>query len=106
MAKGMASIRPLPPFSALDCFWLAIKNGDMKIRGRVHNGLVILEGGPALPEGTKVTVSCDHAAVSPPRREKKRLRFPLVRSKHPGSLRLTSERIAEILDEEDASPRR
>ena len=78
----------------------------MKIRGRVHNGLVILEGGPALSEGTKVTVSCDDAAVSPTRREKKRLKFPLVRSKHPGSLHLTSQCIAEILDEEDVSPRR
>lgn len=30
------------------------------------------------------------------------LKFPLVRSKHPGSVPLTSERVAELLDAEDA----
>ncbi|HEV3203455.1 MAG TPA: hypothetical protein VGY77_03685 [Gemmataceae bacterium] len=78
----------------------------MKFRGRVQNGVVVLERGPALPEGTKVTVSCDTTPVSQPRRKKKRVEFPLVHSKHPGTLNLTGQRIAEILDEEDASPRR
>lgn len=36
-------------------------------------------------------------------RKKKRVRFPLVRSKHPGALHLTGGRIAEILNEEDAA---
>jgi hypothetical protein len=78
----------------------------MKIHGRVHNGVVVLEGGPALPEGTKVTVYCTIASVSRKSPKKKRVEFPLVHSKHPGTLHLTGERIAEILDEEDASPRR
>ena len=78
----------------------------MKLRGRVHNGFVVLEGGATLPEGTRVTVACDTAPVSQPRRRRKPVQFPLIRSKHPGTLHLTNERIAEILDEEDAAPRR
>ena len=78
----------------------------MKLRGRVHNGFVVLEGGTTLPEGTRVTVACDATPASKARRKKKRVQFPLVRSKHPGTLHLTNERIAEILDEEDAAPRR
>ena len=78
----------------------------MKIHGRVHNGVVVLEGGPALPEGTKVTVSCNIVPVSQESPKKKRVQFPLVHSKHPGTLHLTGQRIAEILNEEDASPRR
>jgi hypothetical protein len=73
----------------------------MKLRGRVHNGVVVLEGKPSLPEGTAVTVSCGRTAGSKPRRKEKRVRLPLVRSKHPGTLDLTNERIAEILEEEE-----
>jgi len=75
----------------------------MRIRGRVHNGVVVLEDGPALPEGTNVTVSCNIAPVSRERPKKKRVEFPLVRSKNPGTLHLTGQRIAEILDEEDGA---
>lgn len=74
----------------------------MEILGRVHNGVVVLEGAPTLPEGTVVTVSCE---VAPKKRmvESKRIEFPLVRSNHPGSLQLTAERVAEFLEEEDVS---
>ncbi len=71
----------------------------MVIPGRVQNGVVVLEGGPVLPEGAPVTVSWDHA----PRPTPQRVEFPLVHSEHPGTLNLTNERIAEILDEEDVS---
>jgi len=73
-------------------------------QGRVHDGVVVLEGGPVLPEGIAVTVSCDVPPISTPPIERKRVEFPLVRSKHPGSLHLTAERIADILEEEDVSP--
>ena len=33
----------------------------------------------------------------------RRVKFPLVRSKHPGSVRLTADRIAELLEENDES---
>ncbi len=75
----------------------------MKIRGRVHNGVVVLEDGATLPEGAMVTVSCDVVLVPKKAAKGKRIQFPLVHSEHPGSLDLTSERIAEILEEEDLS---
>ena len=80
----------------------ASENARMEILGRVHNGVVVLEGEPPLPEGTVVTVSCE---VKPAKLavEVKRIEFPLVRSKHPGSLQLTAERVAEFLEEEDVS---
>jgi hypothetical protein len=68
----------------------------------VRNGVVVLEGHLNLPEGAAVTVTYPVPAPVPPAVEKKRVQFPLVRSAHPGSVHLTGERIAEILDEEDA----
>jgi hypothetical protein len=82
-------------------------NPGMETLGHVCNGVVVLEGGVTLPEGTLVTVSCDLEPASPPTSKKERVRLPLVRTGEPGSLHLTNERIAEILDEEDvASSRR
>ena len=76
----------------------------MEFLGRVHNGVVVLDGKPNLPEGAVVSVS--YPAPSPESRlARKRVPFPLVRSAEPGSVHLTNERIGEILDEEDAAPR-
>lgn len=75
----------------------------MHIPGRVKNGVVVLEGGWALPEGTEVTVSCALAPPAKTARRKRRVQLPLVSSKRPGSVRLTAERIAEILEEDDLS---
>lgn len=76
----------------------------MEIVGHIHNGVVVLEGGVSLPEGTPVIVSC---AVPPqtltagsPRR---RVQLPLVPSGRPGSRNLTADRVADLLEEEDAS---
>lgn len=76
----------------------------MEIPGRVQDGVVVLEGGVVLPEGTAVTVSCDWVRIWRKPGNKKRVKLPLIDSKHPGTLHLTGERIAEILDEEDAAP--
>jgi hypothetical protein len=73
----------------------------MRIRGRVRNGMVILEGAPPLPEGMEVTVSCPGAPIRRRPGKKRRVKLPLVESKRPGTLQLTNERIAEILQEED-----
>jgi hypothetical protein len=78
----------------------------MEILGRVHHGVIVLDGNPNLAEGAVVTVLYPAAAPAPPAVERKRLSFPLVRSTQPGCVHLTNERIAEILNEEDAAPRR
>jgi hypothetical protein len=82
-----------------------IENGNMVIHGRVQNGVVVLEGGPVLPEGAAVIVSFPAPQEGPLAVAKKRIDVPLVRSDRPGSLSLNGERIAEILDDEDVSPR-
>jgi hypothetical protein len=73
----------------------------MVISGRVHNGVVVLEGGLTLPEGMQVTVSCPAASNTEPNRQKRRVNLPLVSSSRPGTLDLTAERVAELLDEDD-----
>jgi hypothetical protein len=75
----------------------------MVIPGRVENGVVVLEGGAKLPEGTAVTVLSSGLRIWRKPGKKKRVRFPLVRSKHPGTLDLDNDRIAEILDAEDVA---
>ena len=76
----------------------------MEILGHVHNGVIVLDGNPNLPEGAVVTVLYPATASAPPAVERKRVPFPLVRSTHPGSVPLSNERIGEILDDEDAAP--
>ena len=81
----------------------------MEISGTVRDGVVILEEGVSLPEGALVRiVVADTQAEETGARVKvtfrscrKRVKFPLVESKNPGSVHLTNKRIAEILDEED-----
>ncbi|PYR98492.1 MAG: hypothetical protein DMG15_21640 [Acidobacteria bacterium] len=76
----------------------------MTVKGRVQNGVIILAEGVTLPEGTEVIVSCEPGSVTKPN-QGKRVEFPLVRSKHPGTLQLTAERVAQLLDEQDVSSR-
>jgi hypothetical protein len=77
----------------------------MIIPGRIHNGVVVLEGGPALPEGAAVTVTFPAPIKTEPGVPKRRIQVPLVRTDKPGSVVLTGARIAAMLDEEDASAR-
>jgi len=77
------------------------------VQGHVRNGVVVLDSGPALPDGLAVTVSFQTPVEVQPAPEKQRVQLPLVRTGEPGSLHLTNARIAEIFDEEDvASARR
>jgi hypothetical protein len=78
----------------------------MTLPGRVQNGVVVLEGNAKLPEGAAVIVSYPAPVDQPPAVPSKRIQVPLVRTGAPGSVPLTGERIGEILDAEDASPRR
>jgi hypothetical protein len=78
----------------------------MVIPGKVVHGVVVLEGNPQLPEGAAVTVSYEGPSEITLPVGKTRIQVPLVRTGQPSTVTLTGERIAEILDEEDASPRR
>jgi hypothetical protein len=90
---------------ALDSASPSTNNDHMIIPGRVHNGVVVLEGGSALPEGAAVTVTYPAPPTARPAVAKRRIEVPLVRTDQPGSIQLTGARIAEIMDEEDASTR-
>ena len=73
----------------------------MKTSGIVQNGVIVLDGGVLLPEGTRVLVTMQSPLFNETA-SAKRIEFPLVDSSHPGSVHLTNEMIGEILDAEDA----
>lgn len=77
-------------------------NRCMAIHGHVENGVIVLEDGAVLPEGTPVVVA--RASDSDlQRRDKTRIEFPLVPSKQAGQINLTAERVADLLSEDDAA---
>jgi hypothetical protein len=76
----------------------------MQIQGRVHNGVVVREGEVPMPEGTPVTFSCAEALSANMPEKHRRVQLPLVRTDLPGSGRLTAERVAELLEEDDGCP--
>jgi len=76
----------------------------MEISGTVRDGVVVPQAGACLPEGAMVrvvivSVDTEHTDIA----ARRRVQLPLVKSKTPGTLNLTSERIAEVLDEEDVA---
>lgn len=71
----------------------------MEVTGRIHNGVVVFDQEISLPEGMPVVVSILQARKSASK-EGKRVEFPLVRSRRPGTLNLTNDRIAQILENE------
>ena len=73
----------------------------MEIQGVVQNGVVVLDDMFSLPEGAAVTVTLRSHPVIRVAKVQRRVEFPLVPSAAPGSIRLTNERIAAILEEED-----
>jgi hypothetical protein len=73
----------------------------MEIFGTVQNGVVVLDGSVSLPEGANVAVTYPTPRAIRVARNQKRVEFPLFPSSEPGSLDLTNERIAEILDDEE-----
>lgn len=73
----------------------------MEIFGTVQNGVVVLDGSVSLPEGANVAVTYPTTPVIRVARNQKRVEFPLFPSSEPGTLDLTNERIAEILDDEE-----
>lgn len=82
----------------------------MEIQGKVTDGVVVYEGAGILPEGAAVQIVYvapkQSAAHTSPSGKGGRLELPLVFCDQPSSIDLTGERIAEILDGEDATPGR
>ena len=78
----------------------------MKIPGRVQNGVVVFDENFSLPEGAPVSIVYPASCSEKPVVDKRRIELPLVHCQQRGSVDLTSQRIAEILDAEDAAPRR
>jgi hypothetical protein len=78
----------------------------MEITGRVQGGVVVLQQGASLPEGAFVAVVYPAPRPPKPPAAKRRIELPLVHSDRPGSVDLSGPKIAEILDAEDAAPRR
>ena len=75
----------------------------MQIRGRIKNGVVVLDEDVSLHEDTVVTVHFPEIQQRDADRERRRVVLPLVHTDNSGSLNLTNDRIAEILNDEDAS---
>ncbi len=72
----------------------------MEIRGTVRGGVVVLEDGVVLQEGTLVTVKWVEARIHVSENPRP-VTLPLFDSAAPGTIDLTDERIAEIFEEED-----
>jgi len=77
------------------------EDDGMEIHGRVEGGVVVLEGESTLPEGMAVSVVPRASPVIRVAKQQRRVVLPLVPSHKPGSVDLTAERIAEILQEQD-----
>ncbi len=75
----------------------------MDIDGLVQNGVVVLIGGQALPNGMRVTVTFPLPSSQEAGEAKRRISLPLVPSQSPGSLQMNAERVAELLEEGDVS---
>jgi hypothetical protein len=75
----------------------------MSYRGRVQNGVVVLEAGVSLPEGASVRVLCNNGPVIHTSPIRKEVDLPLVKTGRPASVALTNDQIAEILSQQDAS---
>jgi hypothetical protein len=77
------------------------ENGAMGINGRVEGGVVVLEGASTLPDGTAVSVIPRASPVIRVSKQPRQVVLPLVPSRKPGSVDLTGDRIAAILQDQD-----
>jgi hypothetical protein len=76
----------------------------MQLQGHFQNGVVVLDGGTAPPDGTTVTVSINTPQPTRVAESLKPIPFPPIRAGQPGTTLLTNAMLAEILDNEGASP--
>ncbi len=75
----------------------------MEISGVIQNGVVVFDGRVPLPDGTVVVVTTQTAPVVHVADQPVAALLPIFPSDQPGAIDLTNDRIAEILDQEDAS---
>jgi hypothetical protein len=75
----------------------------MILTGRVENGVVILNDPLALPNGAEVTVIAPTAKPISPSSAQKRVKLPLVPSSQPGSLKLSNDDVAALLEQDEIS---
>jgi hypothetical protein len=76
---------------------------SLEIQGVVQNGVVVLDGSMSLPEGAAVVVTYRATPVIRVAKNPIPVVLPIFDSDEPGTIDLTNDRIAEILDQEDAS---
>lgn len=75
----------------------------IEIPGRVKNGVVVLERPGTLPEGARVSVSYFSAPSGGAAADQQPVVLPIFDYDGPPDIDLTNERIAEIVDRDDAS---
>jgi hypothetical protein len=73
----------------------------VEIQGTVQNGVIVLDGGACLPEGTVVSVKLADVPSIKADKKTKRVLLPLMTRGNPGSLSLTNAQIDEILNTEE-----
>jgi hypothetical protein len=87
----------------------------MTLTGHSRNGVIVLDGGVTLPDGTSVAIvphrtprietlpsGCQILRYSKPGH---RVQLPLVASNHPGGIHLTPDQIDELLHDDVPSGR-
>ena len=77
----------------------------MEISGRVQNGVVVLDGEASLPDGAIVIVTYRPSPVIRFANNPVQVVLPIFDSDEPSTIDLTNDRIAELLDQEDARGR-
>lgn len=77
--------------------------GRIEVPGRIENGVVVLEGPNALPEGARVCVSYPASPSVRVTAVGRPVVLPIFPYEGTPDLDLTNDRIAEILDRDDAS---
>ena len=78
-------------------------NCGMVVSGKITGGVVVLDEPGALPEGMSVSVHPRSSPMIRAAKKQRRVVLPLFPSDKPGSVALTNDRIAEILQDQDAS---
>jgi hypothetical protein len=75
----------------------------MKFFGKVQNGVVVFEAACPFPEGAGVSVLFPASQAPANLEPAQRVQLPLVPSDRPGTIELTNDKIAELLEDDDLS---